>query len=273
MSFQFTRALLEEFRNELTEKKTALDTDPHFWMPLTLDWDTYAEIMAKKKVNMDWLKIHYNRMQQFHKNFISKKDSGIYSLLFGPVNVGSASYWWDYGQVITYYNNNIKLTNKVNHESVIMRKFYNIPENCGDSRIDDGHSVILGCNIKRGKVVNSVLIGVSADEVNVTNSIVVNSSASAIVGSKILLYNVVDSVVVLPETTNVRADVVLPKNENKKHVKLHTDMHRSVGDDWALNLHFNSHTFADIYQLNRDEDLFHQLDYAEKLHLQQRAKL
>jgi len=202
------------------------------------------------------------------KKFWSRKDSSKHKLLFGPVNVGSTSYWWDYGQVITYYNNNIKLTNKVNHESIVMRKFYSIPDQCGDSKLDDGHSVILGCNIKKGQVVNSVLIGVSADEVNVTNSIVVNCSASSIEGKKILLYNVVDSVVVLPDSTNVRADAFLPKGKSK-HVKLHTDMHRSVGDDWSANLHFNSHTFADIYSLNRDEDMRHQLAFANELHKKQ----
>jgi len=55
-------------------------------MPLTLDWNTYAEIMAKKKVNMNWLEVHYNRM---HKKFWARKDSSKHSLLFGPVNVGS----------------------------------------------------------------------------------------------------------------------------------------------------------------------------------------
>jgi len=241
-------------------------------MPLTLDWNTYAEIMAKKKVNMKWLEVHYNRMQNFYKKFWSRKDSSKHSLLFGPVNVGSTSYWWDYGQVITYYNNNIKLPNKDNHESIVMRKFYNIPDNCGDPRLDDGHSVILGCNIKKGTVVNSVLIGVTAEQINVTNSIIVNCSATKIAGKKILLYNVVDSVVVLPEATNVRADAFLPKGKSK-HVKLHADMHRAVGDDWGANLHFNSHTYADIYSLNRDENMSHQLEYANQLHHLQASKL
>eukprot|EP00978_Attheya_sp_CCMP212_P024233 scaffold75904_cov58-Attheya_sp.AAC.1 len=40
----------EEYATELTAKVAKLDTDPHFWMPLTLPAADYASLMAKKGV-------------------------------------------------------------------------------------------------------------------------------------------------------------------------------------------------------------------------------
>ena len=41
-------ALLAEFDSELAAKTASLDSDPHFWMPLTLKKADYLEVMARK---------------------------------------------------------------------------------------------------------------------------------------------------------------------------------------------------------------------------------
>ena len=41
-------ALLSEFSAELAAKEGKLDTDPHFWMPMTLPRDGYVSLMGQK---------------------------------------------------------------------------------------------------------------------------------------------------------------------------------------------------------------------------------
>lgn len=40
--------LLEEFSVELEEKKGKLDSDPHLWMPMTLEKESYLQLMGQK---------------------------------------------------------------------------------------------------------------------------------------------------------------------------------------------------------------------------------
>ena len=44
-------ALLEEFASELAGKTASFDSDPHFWMPLTLKEADYVAVMAKKQTS------------------------------------------------------------------------------------------------------------------------------------------------------------------------------------------------------------------------------
>ena len=46
----FLEALMDEFTPELEKKSGKLDTDPHFWMPLTLSEKSYVEVMKQKGV-------------------------------------------------------------------------------------------------------------------------------------------------------------------------------------------------------------------------------
>ena len=46
-------ALLTEFSSELDKKKGQLDSDPHWWMPMTLPRDGYVDLMANKGVSED----------------------------------------------------------------------------------------------------------------------------------------------------------------------------------------------------------------------------
>ena len=41
-------ALLDEFAPELAAKTACLDSDPHFWMPVTLARQDYLDVMCKK---------------------------------------------------------------------------------------------------------------------------------------------------------------------------------------------------------------------------------
>ena len=80
---------------ELAEKTASFDSDPHFWMPLTLKEADYLAVMAKKGTPADEAAAHYKRMADF------KARLGFESVL-GCVDVGQKAYWWDYGRLELY---------------------------------------------------------------------------------------------------------------------------------------------------------------------------
>ncbi len=43
MSFEMLTLALSEFAGELAEKRAKFDSDPHFWMPLTLELEGYDD--------------------------------------------------------------------------------------------------------------------------------------------------------------------------------------------------------------------------------------
>ncbi len=47
VSAAMLQALSEEFAKELAEKTEKLDTDPHFWMPLTLSAKDYKRALTR----------------------------------------------------------------------------------------------------------------------------------------------------------------------------------------------------------------------------------
>ncbi len=91
------------------------------------------------------------------------------NLFFSVVDIGSQSYWWDYGTLDSYYENNLKIA-KNDLEGHIMRTFYGL-------KPDKNNSCLLDCQIKSGLIQNSVLIGVKADFVKATNCLMINVDA------------------------------------------------------------------------------------------------
>ena len=65
LSAQLTEALMAEFATELAEKTASFDSDPHFWMPLTLKEADYLAVMAKKGTPEAEASAHYKRMADF----------------------------------------------------------------------------------------------------------------------------------------------------------------------------------------------------------------
>ena len=127
ISWQICLALLAEFEPELNAKSGKLDTDPHFWMPMTLELDTYQMLMSKKGVDSDQSADHYHRMQQFIGSFMQKHDD---LAVFSCVDIGADAYWWDYGQLRFYLDNNRKLLDDTT-EAAAMRTFFNIEQGTG----------------------------------------------------------------------------------------------------------------------------------------------
>lgn len=111
VSYLLLSALLSEFSEELSTKKGKLDSDPHLWMPMTLQKESYIQFMGQKGVSVDEATAHFNRIGAMMAKFL--EDESTKSLgVFGPVDVGQGVYWWDYGQLKLYQHFVMMMTEK-----------------------------------------------------------------------------------------------------------------------------------------------------------------
>ena len=101
-------SLLEEFSAELHAKKGKFDSDPHLWMPMTLEKDSYLHLMEQKGIDTTVASSHYDRIRALLQSFNSKPGADAMGL-FGPVDVGQGVLWWDYGQLKLYQKNTMML--------------------------------------------------------------------------------------------------------------------------------------------------------------------
>ncbi len=242
-------ALVQEFSAELDAKKGKLDSDPHFWMPLTLDEQTYLEIMAQKDVTKDEARAHFARMQGFLERF-RKANPG--ARIFGCVDTGPDCYWWDYGQLPFYVANNLKMTG-CSAESAAMRTFFGISDSRLYSKLGpeldaDDASLLLNCNIGAGKIRNSVLIGVTAEQLEVEDAVLINVAAPEIRGRNILLYNVAEPGSLTLELGTVRADAYFP---GQKPLAMWTALDRDGGCDWYETLPGNKLSYDGLHKVNQ----------------------
>ena len=115
--------LLTEFGGELSAKKCKLDSDPHLWMPMTLQKDSYVSVMGKKNVPAEEAGAHYDRMRTMLAKFLNTDESKGLGV-FGPVDVGSVVSWWDYGQLKLYQASSKLMFEKDSIDGQLMRKFF-----------------------------------------------------------------------------------------------------------------------------------------------------
>jgi len=225
-----------------------MDTDPHFWMPLTLDRDTYARILAQKGVAPGAAGDHHARMQALRARL---PDGG--QRLFGCADVGADAYWWDYGHVRRYADNNRMLTADTD-EARAMRRFFRLPARgapAPDGVDADAGSVLVDCRIGGGRVRGSVLVGVRANRVDVENAVLIGVAAPEIAGRGALLYNVLSETPLRPPEGGVRADVIPAEGEP---LAFQTDLSRDGGADWEARLPGNPMSYSEAAERNRATD-------------------
>jgi hypothetical protein len=126
LSNEMLMALLTEFAADLASKQAKMDSDPHFWMPLTLAKDAYVSVMVTKvrvyfnsrmgnsydvffstqDETAEVAAAHHDRMQAFRAKLPTNRG------VFGAIDVGEGCYWWDYGQLKLYLTNNVLAMNE-----------------------------------------------------------------------------------------------------------------------------------------------------------------
>lgn len=249
------KALLTEFSKELQAKEGKLDSDPHFWMPLTLELAAYTEVMAQKGVDVAESTAHYQRMQTMMSHFEETRTKELG--LFGCVDVGSDVYWWDYGQLKLYLKNN-RLVTKPGVEADCLRSFLGIKNNLEHSNVGEDATIeeatVLNCEIEHGDIKHSVLSGVCAHEVNADGSILINVTARSITAPNCVVYNVTSDEAegLCLEEGSVVVGVLLPDG---KKVMMRSNMEVCGGKAWKTILKENEHSFEKIYELNAEANV------------------
>jgi hypothetical protein len=253
LSAELLAALLAEFTPELEGKTAKLDSDPHFWMPLTLAGDAYSSVMEQKKMPKAEAQAHYTRMAAFKEAFCAKHKC---DAVLGCIDAGGKCYWWDYGLLKLYQKNNL-LTTVDSPEAEALRTFLGLKDRAQGSMLGaecDTHSVVLASDVKAGRVSKSVLSSVTSSKVDVEGSILVNVSARRVVGKGLVLYNVVEDSedgLDLPDGS-VRADIFIPGTGK---VVMSSTTGTDGGQAWKVRLEGNDMSFEEAYKANGAVDL------------------
>lgn len=257
VSSAILEALCEEFQDELAAKDGKLDTDPHFWMPLTLPQEEYIALMSQKGVDDDESRAHHLRMTKMKDAFLCAHPG---LGLFGAVDVGSHVCWWDYGQLKLYITNNLKLSEE-GADADLLRRFFGVTSRRARSEVAgvavDPGACVFSCRARRGAVgARAAVAAVAAEELRVGDrAIVVNCAAKKIVaGAGAVLYNLVsdaeegivagDGEVVVSVTDVVGSSTVL---------KSRIDV--CGGKAWKQVLDGNSMSFEEVHLQNRNADV------------------
>jgi len=271
LSAELTEGLMKEFATELAWKTASLDSDPHFWMPLTMTEANYITVMATKETTADEATAHFKRMAAF------KKRMG-YDSVLGCVDIGQKAYWWDYGRLELYMINNLAITED-NASAHALRTFMKLePKRQLGNKLGKGVSVdpsavVLNCKIGAGRIgPNAVLVNVVAPSVDVEGCVLVQTTSLSPIGGKAgLLYNACDTTEgSMLSCDEVRADVFMPGGVH--HVM---KSKRSIdgGKVWKQKLDFNPFSFEGIYKQNQTTDTTECSGEARKAHDAARAKI
>lgn len=242
LSLEFTLALINEFKEEIENEKSKLDANRDFWMPLTLDYNTYLSLNPYPEDQM-----HFHRMAAFKKKF---KESHPEEPVIQVKDIGARGYWWDFRSVKSYFNTLLKLT-KNSTESHYLRLFFGMHSHINQTRSNtvmiDRNSYLIDSEIQGGSIKNSILIGVKAQTVNVENCIIIDSSLTSIEGKKNLLYQVQEKAPLKLAHGTVRSDVTLPHLD--RGYRMYSDIDRNGISDWNTLLPQNPLSYSEIHTL------------------------
>lgn len=267
-SFSLSAAMLAaldaEFAPELAARSAKLDTDPHFWMPLTLPEPVYLATMAAKGEPEAKSRAHFRRMADFLARFRgAHPEQG----LFGCVDVGADCYWWDYGTLASYRASVRRLLDD-DAEAGAMRAFFASPAT-GAAEFRDG-SLLIDCRIGGGSIRGSVLVGVTAGRLDVDGAVLVNVVAPSIAGRDLVLYNVFETADLSLAPGSVRADTYLPDGDR---VCMGTRLDRDGKDDWETVLPGNMMSHSRLCDLNATLTLDAAAESARRYRLQAAATI
>lgn len=253
VSAAILEALCDEFATELAGKEAKFDTDPHFWMPLTLSETDYISLMKGKGVEESVSLEHHQRMSAM-KNSFDLSGMG----LFGAVDVGKEACWWDYGQLKLYSRNSLLLLED-SDSADLLRKFLGLDANVVESKLEgvtvDGKSYAFNVKATSGTVTKSILASVRAHEIQADGAILVNCAAKKIVaGPGAILYNILDD---SEEGVTAAAGEVMVAvtDESGDSMRLQSHMDIDGGTAWKVKLDMNEASFEEVHKNNKDANI------------------
>mmetsp|Transcript_12141 Transcript_12141/g.10978 ORF Transcript_12141/g.10978 Transcript_12141/m.10978 type:complete len:537 (-) Transcript_12141:68-1678(-) len=254
-------ALLDEFSNELSTKTGKLDSDPHLWMPMTLDKPAYLHLMQQKGVSNEISSAHYDRIAATLVKFNSLPESKSLGL-FGPVDVGQGVCWWDFGQLKLYQNNNLLLVDG-SKDAELLKLFYGISgDSVRNSTVTntslDGTSLVSSSIIgsasqSEGKVVKSVVSNVRTTYIEAEGAILVNVTAAKIIAKPgSIVYNVAyTGPELIVEAGQVLAGVF---SDDESLLVIKSNISIDGGKAWEKRVEGNPYSFEEVYNNNAKAD-------------------
>ena len=276
VSVRFLEAIMAEFAPELAKREGSRDTDPHFWMPLTLSRESYLSVMAQKGVDPDTAATNFDRMAGFRAKFeaaasagaaVEGKEGGSSVRMFGAVDIGRETFWWDYGQ-LRLYNKFNKMMCGSDPEAEAMRGFFGVAPGrvvasevltAEASRvvIDEASCIIAWAGpappTQGGRIASTCMSRVFASEsLDVQDSLLVGVTAKKISARGALCYNVVDmsdeGIVLSPG--QCRCDIII----DGARQSLLCDTEHDGRVTWKLKVSGNSMTFEEVWKYNKTQD-------------------
>lgn len=257
--------LLYEFSSELVSKVGKFDSDPHLWMPMTLEKAAYLKLMEQKGITAVVASSHHDRIATMMSRFHSKNDSNSSNAtgtidtklgVFGPVDVGSDVYWWDYGQLKLYQSNCLKMVDTT-AEAALIRLFYGINDSVIDSSVGATtivDSCVSSSVITSGSIKSSAVSNVRCNTINADGAILINVTAKSISAApNSILYNIIDTSdegIVLKEGDVMSG--VWSVDGSMEVLQSHMDI--DGGKAWDNIVLSNKHSFAQIHGLNEQTD-------------------
>ena len=199
---------------------------------------------------------------------------------------GAQAYWWDYGRLGLYMDNNLFVTD-TSASAHALRVFLRLsaadggPQQASDlgtAAVDEG-AVVLNCKIGGGRIgAKAVLCNVVAPSVDVEGCVLVNvTSKVPIVGRGGMLYNVVhEEASGELSCSAVRADVFMPGGV---HHVMNSSLATDGGKAWKVApeegtfpaLAGNPMSFEGIYKANGSLDVTECTNEALAAHKKLRA--
>jgi len=248
-------ALVGEYSSELAEKTAKFDTDPDFWMPLTLSQDDYVFLMNQKGIEKDTSSAHYERMKKFNDSF-DRAGMG----LFGAVDVGKDACWWDYGQLKLYSKNSLLLLDDSNPESALLRKFLSLDHGPVTAESSTGeedeqvlsmtHSYAFASKLSQGSLKDSLVCQVTTKEIHADGAIIVNCVAPKITaGKNSILYNLMSEDPIIAEDGQV---MVAVSEEDGTSFVLKSRMDLDGGKAWETVVEGNEMSFSQVHKKNKN---------------------
>jgi hypothetical protein len=265
VSYALLFALVEEFSSELNAKKGKLDSDPHLWMPITLEKASYIGVMAKKNVSEEESAAHFDRVQAMMARFQAVPENSSLGI-FGPVDVGSVVSWWDYGQ-LKLYQASSKLMFSESLDGKLMREFfgftgYGSPSGANgsaDSKVANGTTVdsisyVAGADLGGGIVKKSVVNNVRCTSIEADDCVLINVTCRSLKAKKgSIVYNVcVNGDIDMAEEA-VMTGVTTADSKNAQII-MNSAMSIDGGKAWNEVVEGNPYDYAGIYALNAEAD-------------------
>ena len=235
LDWRVFKILLKEFSDELERKERKLNTDFHFWMPLTSTQKEYQEYGGDP--------IYWKRIKDLKKRI--QKKLKVKEIL-GMKNLGKESLFWDFGQIKLYYQNLLLLC-KNKKESKIMREFFDLEKyfikKKKTKKIFIKNTLFVKSKVEEGKIENSVMVYSKFKKANLKDSVLINTRAKKIKAKKNLLYNVKGGKVLSLKEKEVITDVIFGEGSR---IRMRSQITKDGKKLWKVRLPENVFSFAEI---------------------------